>query len=154
MSMVYAAEGFGAMFAEAEPLIMEHAAEVGLLTMPVNFRPDVTHYMVLQQAGMMHWFTMRSERPGPARGRGPGELVGYAMWFLVPALIFGGVKMAANEAIYVRPAQRYYAAGFMAFCEGEMRKAGARLLTYTMWADKEAARLLERRGFTVQQRTY
>lgn len=148
MSVRYAEEGFEETAREARPLIQAHAEEVGLTEMPLPFDPAWEMYNTLEQAGMMRWYTMRD-----GKGVG-GEMLGYALWFLTPALVFAGVMMAANEAIYIRPGQRYHAAAFMRFCELELRRAGARMLTYTMWDDRQSARLLERAGFTKRQATW
>ena len=148
--MIYSTASFEGTYWEAAPLIRAHAVEVGLLRMPLRFEVDVAAYTDLERAGVLKWFSMR----GPTLATAPGPLMGYAGWFLTPALVFGGQTVGMNEAIYVRPAQRYYAAGFMAFCEAEMRKCGAKMLSYTMWEDRQSAKLLERRGFERKQATY
>ncbi len=154
MTPTYAAENFGLTYWEAAPLIRAHAVEVGLLEMPLRFEVDVVAYTDLERSGVLKWFTMRPYHSPATPPEARAPLLGYAMWFLTPARVFGGQTVGMNEAIYVRPAQRYYAAGFMAFCEAELRESGAKMLSYTMWEDRQSAKLLERRGFERKQATY
>ena len=58
--MIYAAEEFGAMFWEAEPLIQAHAEEVGLTEQPLPFEPALEMYGALEKAGLMRWYTVRT----------------------------------------------------------------------------------------------
>ena len=146
MSVSYAAENFGATVGAALPLIREHAAEVGLTELPLEFDPQFEMYKTLEKAGMLRWFTAR-EQDG-------GEMVGYSLWLMAPSLEFGGVLSATNGAVYMKPEKRYHAAKFMAFAEQALKAAGVRMLTYTMWKGRQSKHLLETAGFKAMQETH
>ena len=130
----------------AEPLLRQHWQEVARNKDLMVLSPSHEVYEAMDQAGVLFLLGMFAE----------GDLIGYSCNIVTPHLHYSGLTVCQNDVLYLDPDYRNGGAGIrlMTATEREARSRGARLV---LWHAKDGSlmdKLLERRGYDVQDIVY
>jgi GNAT superfamily N-acetyltransferase len=117
MSVTFARERFHDVIDELKPLLERHWREIALYQDEVVFDPDYDRYADLDEKGVMHAFFARVD----------GNIVGYAVYFVMPHLHYRRDKWAVCDIVWIAPEHRRQAtgAGLFSFVEESLRASGA-----------------------------
>lgn len=122
-------ESYATAVRDAYLLIRAHADEVGLTRRSIKFKPALNEYGRAEKMGALIWISVREGK----------KLVGYAMYLLVPSLMFEGNVIAILEAVYLTPETRRrprVAKRLFDLGEHECRQMGASAITLSAWAHR------------------
>jgi GNAT superfamily N-acetyltransferase len=134
-------ERFAAIIEEMLPLIGDHWAEVTGSGPPLDPAWDI--FRDLDAKGLMRALTVRSD----------GELVGYITFILCPALHYQTIKLAHDDAFYLRPEHRKGTLGIRMFVEAEKMLAadGVNRIMYHEKHKRPMGRILEYLDYTPKE---
>lgn len=123
---------------EAMPLLVQHWKEIAHYP-DIPLDPDRDQYLVLEEAGMIRCFTARdAER----------RLVGYAVFFVRPALHYASSVQAYQDVLYLDPAARGGTGiRFVRWCDEQLAKSAIQVVYHHVKAAHNFAPLLERLGY-------
>lgn len=145
--MDYARESIASVWDEARDMTVAHVSEVGSLGAE-GFAPSRELYEKLEAAGVAHVYTMRTT---PIHEGVLGQLVGYAVFHLMPHHHYGGM-WATQDAVYVLPEYRGGAAvRFMAWTDLAMKADGAKHVLRHSTIKKDYGRTLMRMGYRLNE---
>lgn len=129
---------------ELTKLLHHHNMEVGALSNS-DFAPERAWYEMVERAGLIKLHTMRYD----------GELVGYSCMFITPHNHYPQTKWARQDAIYVVPEWRGFAAvRFMKFVDAELKHMGVTHVVRQVTTKRDFSRTLERMGYEAKEINY
>ena len=103
-------EKFSSIQDEAASLFKAHWDEIAVDKDKIPLAPDWSKYAGLEQGGMLHCLTVRSE----------GKLVGYFIAFVLPHPHYSTAgEMAMTDVYFIHPDYRKGSAGIKLICEAE-----------------------------------
>ena len=147
--MEYARESVAHVWDEAMVLALAHAEEVG--PEDRTFSTNRETYEKLELAGVAHVYTMRTT---PIHDGLQGQLIGYAVFHLMPHHHYGGM-WATQDAVYVLPEYRGIAAvKFMVWTDGALARDGATTVIRHSTVKRDHSRTLERLGYNLSEMAY
>ncbi len=122
MSAKFAEESFTAILPELTPLFAIHRQETGLFRQlgdRLKLSPDLSKYTFAEQSGVLLTVTARIS----------GELVGYYVGIIQPALHYSGSLHAMTDISYVHPDVRHRGIGIklFLFVEGLLRERNVKI---------------------------
>lgn len=107
------------VMAEIRPLLEAHGAEVGHWDIPLDI--DFNRYLQADDADILRIYTARVD----------GELVGYAIYFLLFGTHFKSTRSAFEDGFYVMPERRDSGLWLqlLMYAERELTTDGAKLIS-------------------------
>ena len=133
------------LFDEIMPLFEQHFAEIYAPDYPdFEIKPDFALYQYLEDKNAYRAFTVRTVH---------GKLVGYAGFFLRPHP-HTGVNQATQDLTFIAPEFRGNGQAFFAFCEDQLREAGAQVVIQFVTPHLDFSSMLKRNGYRLQETAY
>lgn len=127
-----------ALWNEAMPLLKQHWQEIAHYP-DIVLDPDRDQYLALEEAGMIRCFT--------ARVAGE-QLVGYAVFFVRPALHYAGSVQAYQDVLYLDPSARGGTGiRFVRFCDEQLEKSAIQVVYHHVKQAHNFGPMLERMGY-------
>lgn len=146
--LIFAVEAFSKVRPEIEILMVEHWNEVASLAKQAPLDPAWEVYEKVDEAGLLRVITAREG----------GELAGYVVMMLSPALHYKSVLTANDTAHFLKKSHRKGLAGarLLKAAENSMREEGVHMLRFHTKArpDINKSRLFEALGFKLQELIY
>lgn len=126
-------------------LMREHWEEVGHYR-DIPLDPDFSKYRQAELAGTLRIYTARVI----------GVLIGYAVYFVGPALHYKTVKLAQQATLFLAPEQRRGTLGwrFIRWSEEQLRMEGVRIISQHVKKRRDFGSVLERHGYELQDYVY
>ena len=122
---------------EAMPLLIAHWKEIAHYP-DIPLDPDRDQYLVLEDAGVIRCFTARDD----------GKLVGYAVFFVRPALHYASSVQAYQDVLYLDPSVRGGTGyRFIRFCDEQLAKSAIQVVYHHVKQRHNFGPLLERLGY-------
>jgi hypothetical protein len=153
-SIEFAIESFRDTVTEAIPMLKKHGLELGLFDQPWDHEPKLNMIAEFELEGGVVWITARKPN---------GELVGYALFFIVPSLTFKDLMIASCEWVYLARESRRVFKRMLRFCEAAMAAKGCGAATFGIWGvetlqkaigETRTGRLLRKLGYEAKQISY
>lgn len=131
---------------ELKPFFPLHYAELALNQQQVPLDPEYSIYLAKDAAGEMMLVTLRKA----------GEIVGYFVGFIGPALHYRTCLTLTMDIFYVLPEHRGDGAGFILFkeVEREAKRRGVQRMFVGSKCHKDASWLFEKLGYEEVERFY
>lgn len=130
---------------EAEALLQDHWGEVARNKDLMELAPDWARYEALDDAGVLLFLTARKE----------GRLVGYSCNIVGTHLHYRHLTVASNDVLYLAPGARgTLGLRLIRRTEEEAERAGAKLMLWHAKPDSTLDRLLQAKGYGVQDIIY
>jgi len=142
----FAREKFTDVCDEIKPLLEDHWQEIALNKDKIKLNPDWNRYFQMECAEQLAIFTMRDN----------GKMVGYFVIIMIKHLHYVDHVFAFNDIIFVHPSYRkgMNAIRFIKFCESEVKKIGASVLTINSKVHAPFGSILERIGYAHIEQIY
>jgi len=131
------------LISDAEKLFADHHQET--IGNELEFTPDWNYYAANEQAGTLRIYTARDG----------GELIGYAVFFVMPHRKHSKSVFAVSDAIYLRPDKR----GLInfnllsSFAENQLKAEGVFKIMVTFPVKKDTSPIWYRRGYKDDEKT-
>lgn len=133
-----------ALWNEAMPLLVAHWREIAHYP-DIILDPDRDQYLALEDLGVIRCFTARLER----------KLVGYAVFFVRPALHYAGSVQAYQDVLYLDPSVRGGAGiRFVRWCDEQLEKSAIQVVYHHVKHAHNFGPLLERLGYELVDLIY
>ena len=144
--LTFQTEKVMALREEIEPLLEQHWAEIACDKELMKLDPNWEAYAQIEAAGALHCTTVRAD----------GELVGYAIYFVVPNLHYRNVRVADSDIFWLAPAQRKGMTGIKLIKAAEKTLAGLGVgkIIHKVKLHNDVGRVFERMGYTAFERHY
>lgn len=128
-----------------KPLLPIHYQELALNQDKVPLSPQFDRYIVAENRGELLFVTLRNA----------GDIVGYFIGFVAPALHYSTCLTCQMDIFYVLPEHRGGGAGFQLFkyVEQQLKKRGVQRMFVGSKMHKDASWLFEKLGYN-QVETY
>ncbi|WP_336165233.1 GNAT family N-acetyltransferase [Acinetobacter ursingii] len=122
-----------------KPLLPIHYAELALNQDKVPLSPQFDRYIAAEQRGELTFIMLRKS----------GEMVGYFIGFIAPALHYSTCLTCQMDIFYVLPEHRGDGAGFQLFkfVEQQLKKRGVQRMFVGSKMHKDASWLFEKLGY-------
>lgn len=122
-----------------KPLLPIHYAELALHQDKVPLSPQFDRYIAAERRGELTFITLRKS----------GEMVGYFIGFVAPALHYSTCLTCQMDIFYVLPEHRGDGAGFQLFkfVEQQLKKRGVQRMFVGSKMHKDASWLFEKLGY-------
>lgn len=129
-----------------KPLLPVHYAELALNQDKVPLSPQYERYIAAEQRGELIFITLRKA----------GQMIGYFIGFVAPALHYSTCLTCQMDIFYVHPDHRGDGAGFQLFkfVEQQIKKRGVQRMFVGSKMHKDASWLFERLGYTPVETYY
>lgn len=129
---------------EGVALTRANHAETGVLSAQ-DFDPDTKRYLTLEQQGLTRLFTMRLG----------SQLIGYAVFLVVPHLHYPKLLWAMQDVLYVSPDHRGPGAvKFILWTDEELKADGVQVIYRHVSERNDYSRTLLRMGYAPCERSY
>ena len=121
MTLVYGRESVREVWDEAQPLLVQHWAEIALYP-DIPLAPNFSSYCGIEDNGMLRVYTARED----------SALVGYAAFIVLDHLHYAGSKQANQDVLFLLPSHRNAGNGnaFIAYAEDQLRDEGCQAVTH------------------------
>ncbi len=122
-----------------KPILPVHYAELALNQDKVPLSPQYDRYIVAEQRGELTFITLRKS----------GQMIGYFIGFVAPALHYSTCLTCQMDIFYVHPEHRGDGAGFQLFkfVEQHLKKRGVQRMFVGSKMHKDASWLFEKLGY-------
>jgi hypothetical protein len=124
---------------DIQSLLVKHWQEIAHYT-DIPLEPDFPRYKAMEKAGVLRIFTARSV----------GELVGYAIFVVAPALHYRSSIQATADVMFVDPDHRRglgAGAALVRHCDAELAKEGVQVAFHRCKAKHDFGNLLGALGY-------
>ena len=130
---------------EIATLAYEHYLEIAVFR-DIPFDPDKDRYLRLEDAGMIHCFTVRDA----------GVLIGYAVFIAQTNGHYQSSLQAVQDVLYLHNDYRRtgLARELICFCDQELRVAGVQVVYQHVKPARDFSKLLESEGYQLVERVY
>lgn len=139
-------ESMDQVFAEIQPLLKSHFAELSYFK-DIALDPDWAKYRTMQEQNALRIFTARQL----------GELVGYAVFAVHPAMHYQGSLQAIQDVFYVDPKHRGGRVGWrlLRYAERWLREEGVQVVRHHVKrGHPELAELLQHCEYELEDLLY
>lgn len=143
--LTFQRETFGALWPEAEPLMLLHWEEVGADRAKARFRLDVPTFQFLDLSGGLQVLTARRA----------GAIVGYSMVVIRPHLHYD-LLCGFEDAYYLAPEERKGRTGIRLIQKTleELKRRGVQKVFFHSKTVRPVGKIFERLGFTKSDEIY
>lgn len=133
------------LFTEAKPLLEAHWAEIATWQ-DIPLDPDWDVYTLAETAGNVRTYTFRDH----------GELKGYAVFFVRPAVHYRGSVQATQDIIWVAPEYRKQLLGarFLLWCDERLLANGVQVVFHHVKLTHDWGKSLDRLGYQALETIY
>lgn len=132
-------------FDEALPLIQRHWSEIAWKRDKIPLSVNKEQYLMMEEKGIIACYI----------GRDNGQMVAYALFFLMSHPHYSKTLYATNDVIYVQPESRgMTGTKFIDFIEEDLRRSGVQTILYHVKESLNWGKLLERKGFEPVDRVW
>lgn len=138
IDIVFNKERFKDTFEEAIPLVRAHYDEIAHFK-DIPLDPDVAMYKALEDAGVIHVFTVRKN----------GNLIGYSLFFVRPNPHYKSSLQAVQDVIFIDKSHRGVGGRFISWCDEQLKSIGAQVVYHHVKAAHNFGRALERQGYVL-----
>lgn len=107
------------IWGEIQPLLHKHKDEVAHYA-DIPLSPDRDIYFKMEELGMLRLFTARPSA---------SVLVGYAAFFVRPALHYSTSVQANQDVLFITPGHRGFGRKFIEWCDSQLRHEGVQVVT-------------------------
>lgn len=125
-----------ALFDEVMPLLQMHYEEIAHFK-DIKLNPDFSKYQALANAGTLRVFTARKD----------GELVGYAVFFIVPNIHYRDSVQANQDILFINKKHRGFGRQFIKWCDEQLKSQGVEVVYHHIKAAHNFGALLEAMGY-------
>ena len=141
----FARESVATVLAEIGPLLQEHWQEIAQYP-DIPLSPDLEQYHFAEACGQLRIFTARLK----------GELIGYAIYLIAPALHYSKSLQAKQDVLYLKPEHRKSFTGMrlITFADESLRKDRVQVVFHHVKAAHNFGPLLERMGYELSELIY
>lgn len=131
---------------EIFPLLEQHWREIAHFQ-DIPLKPDWESYGKLESAGLLRVFTARDTEQ---------KLIGYAAFFVRPAMHYMSSLQAMQDVIYVDPARRAGGLGarLIIWCDEQLKAEGVQAVYHHVKAAHNFGPLLENMGYQLVDLIY
>lgn len=130
---------------ELLPLLAKNHAETGALQSG-EFQPDGERFMAMDQAEVARLYTARNQ---------DGELVGYAVFFVIKHMHYGSTQWALQDVLYFLPEYRGISSvRFLKWTDQELRSLGVDVICRHVSEKRDYSRTLKRLGYQPVETAY
>jgi len=128
-------------------LIHKHWEEVAWYKDKMELDPIWEQYQKMSDAGVLQSFIVRDEAEA---------IIGYALFFVVPALHYQGHLAAENDIMYIVPEHRSANLGFelLNYCRVALQSIGVSVMALKMKSDNTFHSLMHQAGFDLMEYNY
>lgn len=142
----YAVEPWMQVVEEIKLIVHEHWEELALDKDQIKLDPDYNRYESIDALGVIHLVTARDN----------GILIGYCIFFVMPALHYKNSKQAVYDIFYLRKPYRKGRNGirFIKFAEESLKKVGVQKVYMGVKLNNDFGKVFEYLGFTPAERIY
>jgi GNAT superfamily N-acetyltransferase len=139
-------EGFDAVDEHFFDLFQQHYEEIAWRKDKIKLNPDMEKYKLLADQGLAKMYTAREN----------GELIGYAIWFIVRHMHYKNTLKAMNDILYVAPEKRGGMLGvnLIRHCENELIRLGVHTIGMHIKKSLDWGYIAERMGFEPVETLY
>jgi len=139
--------------AEKDVIFRSHWDEIALNKTDIALNPDYERYEQLETAGILKIFTAREN---VCKHTNRTVVAGYFVCFVMPHLHYKDHLFATNDILYLKPEYRqgFTALGLIRFAEKCLAEDGVSVVQINTKAHKSFDPLLERMGYTLNDRVY
>lgn len=142
--MTFQRERISDLWDEAFPLFAAHHNESGVLT-PEDLAPSRSRYESLEAIHMSRLFTARHN----------GELVGYAIFHIMPHLQYSKKMFAMQDVVYMKPEHRGISGTkFLVYTDSELRAERVDVIVRHVASQCDYSRTLSRLGYSAIETAY
>lgn len=129
---------------EIVPLLQAHYRETCRHRDVMYLSPDWPRYVSLEESGACHVFTARVD----------GVLVGYAAFFVAPHPHYIETVVASNDVMFIDKEHRRgsNALRFIDYCEQELKKVGANMVTWHIKYSLDWSPIMYRKGYEDEEK--
>jgi GNAT superfamily N-acetyltransferase len=126
---------------EIKPLLAAHYREIAHFP-DIPLDPDYTRYAEMELKGVIRIFTVRDRE----------QLVGYAIYFVMPSLHYQGSKQAFQDILFLHPAYRkgFVGAELIRTADAELRDEGVQVVRQHVKAAHDFGKLLTHLGYEIE----
>lgn len=137
-SVAFAEETLSEAREDIEKLMRGHWEEIAFFK-DIPLEPDYDTYGKIEFFGKLRIFTVRLE----------GELIGYAVFLLSPALHYRSSMQAIQDVLYLHPNYRRGGTGgrFIKWCDDQLKLANVQVVMHHVKVAHDFGPLLERLGY-------
>jgi len=147
MDISYGKEKLTECLYEMKPMLEKHWKEVEAFQEDIKFKPDYEKYYALDYADILHIYTARDE----------DELIGYAIYMVVPHLHHRDKLYANNDMIFIQEPYRKSLVGrdLVVYAEKDLKEnVEVDVIMIAMKAHKPFQNLLEKQGYELLEYNY
>lgn len=143
--MIYQRESFSTIFDEALPLFVSHFEEVGKYSPEFEFNPDVESYCLLEEAGRLFVYTVRSMDK---------TLVGYCIHHVFNHLHFCNSLQAVQDSIFIAKQHRGIGRSFIEWVDTDLKVNGVKAVYHYVSVNHDYSSALRDLGYHKIESTY
>jgi L-amino acid N-acyltransferase YncA len=127
-------------------LVEEHWEEIVLDKEKRPLDPWWEWFEKVEQDGTLITFVARDEN----------EVLGYAVFILHPHLHSRNLRIAVNDAVFLRKSNRAMGAGrqFLKYCDEELEKMGVQMINWHVKPIRDFGPALESMGYVMHEKIY
>ena len=124
----------------------KHYQEIAWKKDRIKLKPDYEKYKKMHDMGFIKIYTVRDE----------GQLLGYAIWFVMFNLHYSDTLKAMNDILYIDQAKRHGRLGInlIKYCETELKKLGAHTIGMHIKHSFDWGNMAERLGYEPVETLY
>lgn len=142
--MTFQRERISDCWDEGRPLLAANWQESGVFRRE-EFAPDRSRFEALESVGALRLFTARAA----------GLLIGYAVFFIQPHLMYPSLSFAQQAVLYMSPAHRGISSvRFIDWMDRELKAEGVDAVYRHVSPKRDYSRTLERRGYVATETGY
>ena len=130
---------------DIKPLLIAHYREIAHFQ-DIPLDPDYTRYLEMDLKGLLRIYTVRDHE----------LLVGYALYFVMPALHYRGSLQAFQDILFIHPDYRKGRSGMalLKFSHEALKSDGVQVVRQHVKAAHNFGPLLERLGYELEDLIY
>lgn len=148
--MIYSKETYEQVIEEIKPILQSHYQEIAKHK-DIPLEPDWEMYKAMQSLGILKIFTVRTE---PDDEIGPGELVGYGIYFVKKHLHYSSCLVANQDILFMKKEYRGKGMRFINWCDEQLKAMGCHMTIQHVKAAHNFGPMLEKMNYELMDLIY